>query len=301
MATLIGDISRGCSRALVIRLISIAIILPLAFCLLCLPIWAFSQFDMNPWLMFFSAAIFLVLIFGGMGIYIGYVLYKRKQMLDTIFSPLGLQGKPYLTLFRQYHGNWAGREVDVYLSRGPRLEIEINTILKTRLGVTALQSDTRFISELANRNPLSTENPALNKLLIYAHDETWARQLVADPQVATLLQRMTALTGTFTRQQIVLRPGAFQLLLTGNTQILTFNLEPAQTHQLIEDLLKLTEIAERLPSPIETNVLSSLEKSAIKLRRQNPYMTLWIGLGIFALIIIGAACIATIIVLLTSV
>ena len=66
--------------------------------------WALFQLDLDPWLLIFPAVLFLLVIFGGSGAYVGIVLHRRKQMLDEAFTPLGLEGKAYLSFFRQYHG-----------------------------------------------------------------------------------------------------------------------------------------------------------------------------------------------------
>ncbi len=303
MATIFEDMSRGCGSALVIRIIAVLIVVPLACGLICIPMWAFSNLDLSPWVMIIPAALFLLLLFGGGAAYMGIVLYRRKQMLDAAFATLGLEGKAYLSFFRQYHGTLQGRQVDVYLARGPRLEIEISTPLQTRLGVTGPHTDTRFAASLMDRQPMdfsTAGDPALGELTVFPHDEAWTRRLFADRQAAEIFKRLASRQTTFTRQQVLLRPGTWQLLLTGNTRMLSFDLDPAQVRQWIDDLLHLADIAEGMPDSTQTDVLSPLEQSAYRIRGQNPYLAIWVGVGTLLFFLIVTCVVAVLVAILAN-
>ncbi len=297
MSTVGKDMARGCGRAMIIRVIAIAIGFPLGCALVVTPLWLVTTFDLPPWLLLVSAGLFLLLMFGGAGAAFGIVLYRRKQMLDAAFCPLGLEGKAYLSFFRQYHGTISDRQVDVYLARGPILQVEVGTSLQTRLGVTGAHGDTRFLAGLTNQSTLPVADPSLT---VFPHDEEWTRALFDNPYALEIFKRLTALESTFTRQQVILRPGTFQLLLSGNTQMLGFKLDPAQTQVWVNDLLRLAHIAERQPAPTVTAELSSLEQTAYRVRKANPYLALWIGLGTVGFFVVMAAVIAVLVMILTS-
>ncbi len=279
MSTIGKDMARGCGRSVVIRLAAVLVVVPLFCVFVIFPLWLINSSNMNPLWMIVPLGLFMTLLFGGGAAYMGFVLYRRKQTLDAAFCPLGLEGKAYLSFFRQYHGLVRDRQVDVYLARGPHLEIEIGTSLQTRLGVTGAHGDTRFAAGLMNRQALHFDDPALQNLTVFPHDEAWTRELFDNHHAAEIFRRLTALESTFTRQQVILRPGVFQLLLTGNTQMLGFTLDPELVRQWVNDLLRLAHIAEHISPPQVTAEISSVERAAYRVRNANPYLALWIGLG----------------------
>lgn len=291
MSTITGDVARGCGRALVLRLLATLFVLPLACALVFGPLWLISTFDFAPWTIVLSVALFLVVTMGaGIGIPAAIVL-RRKAQLDRLFEPLGLEGRTYQTFFRQYHGTVQEREVDVYLFRGPVLELEVRTPLQTRLGVTGPQADTRFLARLMGREPLPLDDPALAGLTVFALDEAWARALLTDPRAADLLRRLVLLDSTFTRQQVILRPGALKLMLSGNRRLFGLDLTPTQVRTWLDGLLELVRIVESLPASQERIEPSTAERMTGRIRRQNPYLTLWIGLGAFLFFLVLTAAI----------
>lgn len=279
MSTLGKDIARSYGRAFVIRIISVLIGLPLGCALVGVALLMANLLADSPWLLAGAVAALLLLFFTGAAAAVAIPVYLRKRRLDAVFEPLGLTGGAYNSFFRQYHGTSQDRQVDVYLSRGPLLEIEVSTSLQTRLGVTGTHGDTRFLAGLAGKQALELD-PELQDLTVYAPDEHWARSLLDNEHAADLLQQLIALTGSWTRQQVILRPGAFKLMLSGNRKMLGFDLEPEIAGQQLGDLLRLAHIAEHLSAPTVTAELSSAEELAQKMRQANPYLALWIGLGV---------------------
>ena len=280
MSTLGKDIARGYGRAFVIRIIAVIIGLPLGCALVGGTLLVANLLADSPWLLAIVVALFLVVFFGAVAAAVAIPTYLRKRRLDAIFEPLGLTGGAYNSFFRQYHGTSQDRQVDVYLSRGPLLEIEVSTSLQTRMGVTgSMHGDTRFMAGLVGKQALEL-GPELQDLTVYAPDEPWAQSLLDNEHAAALLQQLIALTGSWTRQQVVLRPGTFKLMLSGSRKVFGFELEPEVVGQQLGDLLRLATIAEHLPAPTVTAELSSAEELAQKMRKANPYLALWIGLGV---------------------
>jgi hypothetical protein len=301
MSVLAKDLARGYGRALVIRVIAIVIGLPLGCVYVFAPIWLLFSFDFQIWTLAVVAVLWLgPMLVGGVVYPIGVALC-RKASLDALFVPLGLKGMAYQTRFRQYHGQVQGRQVDVYFHRGPVLEIEVNTTLQTRLGVTDRQSDTQFFASLMGRQPLMSDDPTLGDLTVFAADEAWARSLLAIPDAVELLHRLTSLgSSVFTRQQVVVRPGTFALTLSGNRRLFRLDLSPQQVQAWLDDLLHLVQTAERLPAPQVTAELTSAELSIQKLRQRNPYLALWVGLGFVLFFLIAAVIISAAVFLFAS-
>ena len=300
MSVIGKDVARGCGRAMTFRVISTLTVVPLGCLLIFFPLYLVTSLDFPVWVLGFSAVMFLVLIFGGGMGYVVFVMRRRTSMLDAAFASLGLEGGAYQTWFRQYHGAFRGRRVDVYLQRGPLLEIEIDTPLRTHLGVTGAHGDTRVLAGLFGRESLPVDDPALAGLTVFPHDEAWTRALLADADAVAALQRLTATDAQFTRQQILLRPGAFKLMLSGNRQLFDFQIAPEQVTQWLDDLLALARIAESLPAPQITAEPSSAERLAEKVRQSNPHLALRIGLGTVAVILALSVVIVAVVLILVA-
>lgn len=280
MSTLGKDIGLGCGRAAVIQIIAVLIGLPASLVLLGVSLWLATAFADRPLIIVIGAGGLLTLFFGALLGFVVIVVLRRKSRLDAVFTPLGMQGDVYQTLFRQYHGTVAGRQVDVYVYRGPVLEIEVQTPLKTRLGITQTRhADTRFFAGLANREPLTLDDPAAQDLMVFAEDAAWARALLAQPAIPARLQRMTSQAGsTFTRHQLRCYPGACQLMLTGNRKLFGLDLNATQARAWLDDLLAVVTAAEALPAPEVTSALTGAERLAQRTRALPKYYLIWVAL-----------------------
>jgi len=295
MSTFFKDMIRGYGRSSILSLIAPLIVLP-AFCLfILLPLWLVNSQGMPFWILILGGLLFLAVVFGTPFAFTAWTVSRRASMLNAIFEPLGLSGKAYMTFFRQYHGTIQGRQVDAYFRRGPVLEVDVSTPLQTRLGITGPQTDTRVFANLAGQQPLELSDPALGDLTIFALDEAWARALLANPYAVDLLHQLTALNSFFTRQQIILRPGAIRLMCSGNRNMFRTDLDAEQVRGWINDLLRLIAIAEHLPTPQVIVEESSAERMAASLRKRNPYLALWVGLGMAVFFLACSGVVVTIV------
>ncbi|MFN2283653.1 MAG: hypothetical protein ACK2UQ_04475 [Anaerolineae bacterium] len=296
MTTLAKDLARGCKQTIVIRIISIVIGLPIACIYVFGPLWFISSTDFQLWAIIVAVVIWLVpILVGGVGFPVGVALW-RKAKLDALFLPLGLTGKAYQTRFRQYHGVVQGKQVDVFFYRGPVLEIEVKTTLQTRIGVTNRQSDAHFFADLFGHQPIVFNNPTLSDLTVFAADEAWAKSLLATPNAAEFLHRLVEpSSNVFTRQQVILRPGTFDLMLAGNRRLFGFDLKLQQVKGWLDDLIQLVQLAEKQSPPQVTTELTLAERSAQELRHRNPYLELWVGIGLsLFFLVVGALVFAAV-------
>jgi len=275
---------------------------PLACLLIFLPLSFVSRSNLSIWYLIIPASLFLFILIGGSIGMMFFVFARRARHLDTVFTPLGLTGQLYQMLFRQYHGSVEGREVGVYLYRGPSLELDISSSLQTRLGVTQKQRDTLFLARLFNREPLPLTDPALDGLTVFALDEDWARKLLARPGVPELLQRLAAFESSFTRRHVLLRPGWIRLHLFGSRNLLDFNFDitPEQARQWLDDLLALIRIAEGLPVPQVTDEESSAERLASSMRSRSPYLLPAITIGAILAVILCSVTVGVVAFLFAS-
>jgi hypothetical protein len=274
------------ARSIVAWLIAFAIGVPVGVIAIMTTVWLVTRYDSSPWAVLVAALLWVALFAVAAAVFVGAVR-RRAAKLDALFVPLGLEGKAYQSFFRQYHGVVYGRQIDVYLRRGPVLEMDLATSVRTRLGVTGPQSDTRFFAELAGRQPLALADPELAALDVFALDETWARALMADSSATDALRRLTAPGSTiFTRQHVLLRPGALTLFLSGNRRLFGLDVTVEQARLWVDDLARVVQAAEALPATTTTADLTSPEQLALRLRRQNPRLALWVGLAILGFFLI---------------
>lgn len=286
MPTITQDIGRGYKRSLVISLVSIVIGLPLGLCGVMSTLLLVTTFDFQPWTLVVAALMWIGPFGIAAALFVASVR-RRTRKLDALFVPLGLEGTAYMSYFRQYHGTVYGRQIAAFLWRGPVLQIEIGTALGTRLGITEHQSDTDFFAGIFGKQSLALAAPELSSLRVYAADEVWARALLADPLAADALRRLTRLgSSVFTRQQVILRPGALFLMLTGNKRLFGIDITAEQAKLWVDDLMRVLQVAETLPAPSVVTDLSAAEQLALKMRNRNPYSEIWLGLGILGFFIV---------------
>jgi hypothetical protein len=283
----------GCTRSLLIQVIAVLIVVPLVCVLVFLPLTLVGRSDLSIWWLIIPVSLFLLISLGGGIGTLVLVLSRRTRQTDALFTPLGLVGSPYSLFFRQYHGVVQGRDVAVYYYRGPTLEIEVETPLQTRLGATGQHADTNALARLLNRQPLSLADPALSAFAVFGLDEAWSRELLAQTETPGLLQRLIHFEGSFTRRQVLLRPGWLRLHLFGSRNLLDFTLDvaPDQVHQWFDGLLALLRLAEGLPAPQVTAEESPAERMARSIRDRNPYLVPAITVGAIVVIFFCAIAI----------
>lgn len=194
----------------------------------------------------------------------------RNARFDAVFGGLGLTGFPYALQYRRYDGAWRGRRLQVFVSRGPCLVLEVETPVATRLGITAGSGDTRFLAELSGQGPLRLESPGLVGLDVFAPEEAWAKRLLAEPAVPALLDRLLRFEGPLARRQLVLRPGALALTFHLTTALAGWLPSTAQAREWAEALVSLAAIAERMPPPDVPLAPSRLEQHVGSVRGLRP-------------------------------
>lgn len=119
-----------------------------------------------------------------------FVIRKRATMLDTVFFPLGFQGKMYLLVGRHYWGRFGDREVEIYIYRGPTMEIRISAQSRTRIQIIRKGTIPVKISGILQKNPLVLTNPQLSSYAVYADDEAWAQQFLSDTSIFPALESL---------------------------------------------------------------------------------------------------------------
>lgn len=284
------DYQRGC----LVQLLAVVIAVPLLGAFIFLPLYLANRpgvsSDEALWIMAVPAAVFLLLMFGGSFGAIWYSIRRRGKWLDAVFLPLGLEGRQYAVIGRQYHGRIQAREVDVFYARGPLLTVYVGTRLKTRLSLAAREDVSPKLAGVFNNDPLELTDL---RLVAYAHDAVWGREFVAQPEVVQTAAALIFEEHPFLFRQVILNPEALMLRLYRSKQIRDFRFTPEQGRRWIEALIRLAEIGEGLPAPGEEIEESGFSEKA----RQGKLRTGWIAGGIVALLIGIPTCVAVITVL----
>lgn len=174
---------------------------------------------------------------------------SRNARFDRMFGALGLAGFPYALQYRRYEGTYCGRRFQGFFSRGPRLALEADVAVWTRLGITAGSGDTKLLASLAGEKPIRFAVPAFDGLDVFGEEEAWVRRVLAEPGVPALLARLLRFQGPFARRQLVLRPGALNVTFHLSTAFLSWLPSSAQVKDWADALVTLAEIAERVPPP----------------------------------------------------
>ena len=290
---------RGCTRTAAIYGISSVVGLLLICCLVFLPLWYVNENNLDPLYLFIPFGVLIVLLLGAA---IGFpllVVMARKRSLDAAFTPLGLHGSSYNLFFWQYHGNYRGREVAVYVGRGPIVDVEVKTPLRTRLGVASSASETAFAADLLGKQRLSLPEVDLSGLNVFAPDPFWAGNLLHQSGLPELLRRLVTPLPGFVRQNVILRPGWLRLQSSGSTATLQFNITipPAAARQVLDELMRLVEAMETQPAPQQEEQQNAWEESAQRMRKFPTGLVTALVIGSTLVCILGGGILITLLVL----
>ncbi len=223
----------------------------------------------------------------------GWVLIQRRRQLDAVFLPLGLAGSALGLSGRQYHGSVQGRRVDVYyvpatggwqaFGSPAKLDLYVATPLKTSLSVVTRDAVIEAAARLMQHPALQLNGAEWSGCDIFALDPDWSSALLADPAAKPAILRLTTNQGAFEQRQFSLRPEALQLHSRRMpTQLLT----SPNAQGWMDDILLIARVAESLPPPVKTEVVSSLERAARTDRNRQTLLGYGIGLGVALAVIV---------------
>lgn len=123
---------------------------------------------------------------------------------------------------------------------------------------------------------MALSDPSLAALTVFTPDERWTAALLADRTAGDGIRRLVRLgSSVFTRQQVIIRPGVLQLMLTGNRRMFGIDITPDQVRRWVDDLFRVAYAAEAIAPPDAPEVLTSAEELMLRMRRRNPYCELW--------------------------
>lgn len=185
-------------------------------------------------------------LLGGTGLAVFLVISRRGRRFDALFEPLGLTGSMYALTGRQYRGTVGGRQVHIKFYRGPGLNLDVSTSLKTQFGIGTRTGLGQAASGLSQSRAVPLDDPDYGHLMASAHDEAWARSLLADSAAKAAILRLTRDVAATEIRSLSIQPGKMQVTIYG----FLLRLLTAENAQMwLDDLLALAELAEKLPPP----------------------------------------------------
>ncbi len=252
--------SAGIRRGLFIGCISTLVAIPIiGGCLVLLPTVIFPGLDQlaaggnGNTAMLVVLALVLVAMVGLIALPLAVVLVltlRRAHYLDSIFLPLGLTGSFYMLIGRHYQGQLAGREADVYIYRGPSVEIRLKAASQTRLIVTPQGSLPASLAQLFDRQPVETGNPVLKAYSIFPSDKAWAGALLAEARTAASIQTlMTRGANWAILRRVEIQPGEVGLYLNRSHSIFGNSINLDSARAWLKALESLAQAVEDQPAP----------------------------------------------------
>ena len=178
----------------------------------------------------------------------GFVVFRRARALDAVFIPLGFTGKNYMIYGRHYQGQFGGKEVDIYIYRGPTLEIRMRSTVKTRVQITGKGSLPVAVAGMFKKEPLQIDDPIMEPFSVYPMDEAWAINLLKDNRVGQAIRVLMTHSAEWALfRHVEIQPGEV-LLYIYRTKTLFTNLNQFQNIQpWLQALQVLAESAENQP------------------------------------------------------
>jgi hypothetical protein len=180
------------------------------------------------------------------------MINSRARSMDAIFTPLGLTGSSYMLYGRHYQGQIAGREVDIYIYRGPTVEFRMKANIQTRAQFFVRDSIPVNVAKLLSKRPLAAV-PGLDGYTVYPLDETWTRSLLADPRAVEAIQKLMTLGAGWAIFRILeIQPGEVLLHLSRSRQMFASSISLDAARTWLAALESLAQTAESQLAPALT-------------------------------------------------
>lgn len=221
-------------------------------------------------------------------------ILRRARAMDAIFNPLGFTGKAYMLYGRHYQGNHQGRNVDIYIYRGPTVEVRLQSSAQTRVLINPKESIATSAAETFGKHPLTTADPGLESFAIYPEEETWTLNFLNNPGVVESIQTlMRAGAEWAVIRRLEIQPSEVMLYLHRSHKIASSLMDPSVLPSWLDSLANLSQAAENQPAP--QNVLQprvdGTRQSRQRMSKALPYVIAFLVIGM-PLFFIGIGLVA---------
>lgn len=212
-----------------------------------------SKSNLSVFLIVGSLIVTLLVLIGIPIVLVLMMNIKRARALDAIFTPLGLSGSTYMLTGRQYHGQVHGRELHVYIYRGPTIYFRLGTTLQTRVQIFARNSIPASVANIFGKPMMQINHPDLDDLAIYASDETWTSELFSIQEAVKAVRELVLLGAQWAVfHHVEIQPGEVILHLSKSKSWFTETLTDPEVKMWLQNLEILARIGESQPAPLVT-------------------------------------------------
>jgi hypothetical protein len=280
MRDVVSVAAAGTRRRLMIGCLSALIGVPVMACCLTLMVTAlFPALDSlaaggngNTSMLVILAAglVALVALIGIPLVALVVLTLRRARALDAIFTPMGLTGKSYMLIGRHYEGKFSGRELDVYIYRGPTVEIRLQAAVQTSLLVVAKGSLPTSTAQVFGRQPLPADSLALSAFSIYPQDKAWASALLADTNTGAAIQTLMTLGADWAIfRRVEIQPGEVMLTLYRSRRTFGNSIDLSAAQAWLNALKSLAQVAESQSAPEGINRAVEASSRQSRQKRSN--------------------------------
>ena len=143
----------------------------------------------------------------GLAVYVISASLRAGRVLDPVLAPLGMTTKRYMLFGRQYRGEIAGREVEVYFvpSRAnwpAQLDIYVEADIGTRVAI----GRQRPLLDCRHCARLEVVGAEMEALQVYAQDAERATRLLSDAANSAAIARLLDDQEAYGLREVYLQP-----------------------------------------------------------------------------------------------
>lgn len=235
-----------------------------------------------------------VIVMTSISVFIGSrILLMRGKILDDIFLPLGFIGSRFMGNARKYYRNSSGREVTIYIFKGPSLDIRIPVPVNVTMRVFRRDSIPAQMAGVLKTQSMVSQSSGLEDLVFFPADAVWMRgfldRIRASGAIRTLITE-GAEWAVF--RQVELVPGELSFHLYESREINAWPLDQETVNRWVRALEDLSDELQVAGLPdfqvcsqnIQTSSGNSIEKNFTRSILLIPFIFLLIMVMIFILI-----------------
>jgi hypothetical protein len=180
---------RGCLATCLVQIVGGV----LGILLVASVLWLIDGGSVAPRSPRFTLALALPILITVVPVVLGYFwIASRGRRLDRAFQQFDWRGRQFGPVLRAWQGVFEGREVQVWFSRGPMLEIYVDCAVGTRGVIHEGGALIRAVGKmLDSHEPLDPPPLEIEGVSFVAHDEGWMRRLFERSAAESAVRALT--------------------------------------------------------------------------------------------------------------